>query len=43
MRAPLYGLLLGVLLDILFWMTGPINESLLKFLTELSTPVAYII
>lgn len=43
MRAPLYGLLLGILLDILFWMTGPINQSLLKFLTELSTPVAYII
>ena len=43
MRAPLYGLLSGILLDVLLWFTGPLNESLLKFLTGLSTPVAYII
>lgn len=43
LRAPLYGFLIGILLNVILWFCGPFHGLVLEFLCTISTPVAYII
>lgn len=45
LRNTLPGLLIGILLDVLFWFGGPIsyNSWITKFLWWVSTPVAHVL